>query len=754
MKKVTISLLILLFAGTAMSQGVAINEDNAAPDPSAMLDVQSTDKGMLVPRMTQSERDAIPNPANGLLIYQTNNTPGFYYNAGTPGTPDWRIVGNNAGTFSQWTNNGSDIYYDNGYVGIGLNNPQHPLHILATMKAGEGIFGTMPSNLLGLGPDLYGGETGLFDIQADKLIAGKDYSTGVYQYGGTPLTAEGLFISSGNVGIGSNSPSALLHTYGISSGDGNVLFEGAFKTSGFGNPPAEGAGTRLMWYPDKASFRAGRVTGTHWDAAQIGNYSFATGYNSRASGTYSSSWGFASEASGLTSTAWGYQANAAGSYSTSWGFNASAEGGTSTAWGSQTNAEGSRSTAWGRLSVASGTHSTVWGESTEATANRSTAWGNGASATGISSTAWGDGTTSSNDQATAWGQGTEASGNQSTAWGSNTDASGSQSTAWGNGSAASGLRSTAFGWQAEASGQNATAFGANTTAPSYVETVIGRYNTTYTPNSETGWSSGDRLFVVGNGSSASNPSDALVVLKNGRVGIGTSNPADNLTVQTRIRSENSDGELRTIINTTGGGAAGFIQTYGPSGNSNVRISTHSSSTDHGSISVRDANGNNKAWMYVDGNSIGWVRADRVRIVGGSDLAENFDIISPQLAPLPGMVVSIDPGNAGKLRLSDKPYDNKVAGIISGANGVESGMVMGQTGTIADGEYPVSLTGRVYVYASDEGGEILPGDMLTTSSRPGYAKKVSDKQQAFGAIIGKAMTDVNENGFVLVLVNLQ
>jgi hypothetical protein len=668
----TFTLFGMLFFAIHMAyaQGVAINEDSSSPDPSAMLDVQSTEKGILVPRMTQAQRNAISNPATGLMIYQTDNTPGFYYNAGTPATPLWQLVGSNAGVFSQWDSNGPDIFYDDG-----------------------------------------------------------------------------------NVGIGTNAPQALFHVRDLSTGGGNILFEGSF-TSIPDLPPAQGSGTRLMWYPDKASFRAGRVTGTHWDAAQIGNYSFATGYNSRASGTYSSSWGFASEASGLTSTAWGYQANAAGSYSTSWGFNASAEGGTSTAWGSQTNAEGSRSTAWGRLSVASGTHSTAWGESTEATANRSTAWGNGASATGISSTAWGDGTTSSNDQATAWGQGTEASGNQSTAWGSNTDASGSQSTAWGNGSAASGLRSTAFGWQAEASGQNATAFGANTTAPSYVETVIGRYNTTYTPNSETGWSSGDRLFVVGNGSSASNPSDALVVLKNGRVGIGTSNPADNLTVQTRIRSENSDGELRTIINTTGGGAAGFIQTYGPSGNSNVRISTHSSSNDHGSISVRDANGNNKAWMYVDGNSIGWVRADRVRIVGGSDLAENFDIISPQLAPLPGMVVSIDPGNAGKLRLSDKPYDNKVAGIISGANGVESGMIMGQTGTIADGEYPVSLTGRVYVYASDEGGEIMPGDMLTTSSRPGYAKKVSDKQQAFGAIIGKAMTDVNENGFVLVLVNLQ
>lgn len=59
------------------------------PDASAMFQVESTTKGMLTPRMTATERQAIASPATGLLVYQTDGTAGFYYNAGTSGTPNW-----------------------------------------------------------------------------------------------------------------------------------------------------------------------------------------------------------------------------------------------------------------------------------------------------------------------------------------------------------------------------------------------------------------------------------------------------------------------------------------------------------------------------------------------------------------------------------------------------------------------------------------------------------------------------------------
>jgi hypothetical protein len=120
-----------------------------------------------------------------------------------------------------------------------------------------------------------------------------------------------------------------------------------------------------------------------------------------------------------------------------------------------------------------------------------------------------------------------------------------------------------------------------------------------------------------------------------------------------------------------------------------------------------------------------------------------------------MVVSIDPEKAGGLKVSHLPYDRKVVGVISGAGGIRTGIYMSQDGTIADGEHPVAVAGRVYVMADATNGPITPGDLLTTSSRGGHAMKVTDYDQANGAIIGKAMTGLEEGtGLVLVFISLQ
>ncbi len=71
--------LSFLLAATTLSAQVSVNQDNSAPDPSAMLDVKSSDKGMLMPRMTTAQRDAIANPAPGLVIYNTQDSCFNYY---------------------------------------------------------------------------------------------------------------------------------------------------------------------------------------------------------------------------------------------------------------------------------------------------------------------------------------------------------------------------------------------------------------------------------------------------------------------------------------------------------------------------------------------------------------------------------------------------------------------------------------------------------------------------------------------------
>ncbi len=152
--------------------------------------------------------------------------------------------------------------------------------------------------------------------------------------------------------------------------------------------------------------------------------------------------------------------------------------------------------------------------------------------------------------------------------------------------------------------------------------------------------------------------------------------------------------------------------------------------------------------------VGTVKCQVLKLTGGSDIAEPFDVKGTDVIKA-GMVLTIDPENPGKLRISEKAYDRCVAGIISGAGSIEPGMLMGQSGSVADGEYPVALTGRVYCWADASNGSIQPGDLLTTSDTPGHAMRVTDYARSQGAVIGKVMSSLGEGqGLVLVLVTLQ
>ncbi|MEE9296173.1 MAG: hypothetical protein V3W34_14600 [Phycisphaerae bacterium] len=166
---------------------------------------------------------------------------------------------------------------------------------------------------------------------------------------------------------------------------------------------------------------------------------------------------------------------------------------------------------------------------------------------------------------------------------------------------------------------------------------------------------------------------------------------------------------------------------------------------------------NTTTIELDGNyngtGEGRVITDVLEIKGGSDLSERFDIHAPRGTVEPGMIVCIDVEQPGRLVVSQNAYDRTVAGIVSGAGGVKPGMLMGQSGTEADGQYPVALSGRVYCRVDASNGPIQPGDLLTTSATSGHAMKVTDYDRAQGAIIGKAMSKATD-GLVLVLVSLQ
>lgn len=142
------------------------------------------------------------------------------------------------------------------------------------------------------------------------------------------------------------------------------------------------------------------------------------------------------------------------------------------------------------------------------------------------------------------------------------------------------------------------------------------------------------------------------------------------------------------------------------------------------------------------------------IRGGADIAEPFAIGGGEALPR-GSVVIIGEDRIGELRRSERAYDTRVAGIVSGANGVNTGLTLSQPGVNDTGGQQVALTGRVYCLADASNGPIKPGDLLTTSVTPGHAMKVTDHQRAQGAVLGKAMSALPEGtGYVLVLVTLQ
>lgn len=399
-------LLIGLFAIThAIGQGFAINTDGTTANTSSMLDVKSINKGVLLPRLTTAERNAIPLPANGLIVYNTTDNEFNYYNGSS-----WQSWNSN------WLKNGNNIYnrnFNTGFVGMGTNNPLARLHVA----------------------------------------------------------------------------------------DSPVVFMGSVTTPAGGNLSSflQGAGTRLLWHPQKAAFRAGYVDGTQWNNDSIGLFSFAAGYNSKAKGFGDIVIGYDNE-----------------SY-----FGASAIfGGANRSYGAFNFSTGQGNTLYGNYNTAMGLNNYTSGELALAIGN-----GNLVVDSGIA--------IGTNNYSNGFhnniviGSRNIPEGIYTTALGWNNRASLIFSFAAGYGNYSSGEGSVSIGMNNTASGEFSAAIGNNTVAKAQGGISVGMYN----DNSDvqvSGLSS--RIFQIGNGSSSFFRSNAVTVLKNGFVGIGTVTPQETLEV--------------------------------------------------------------------------------------------------------------------------------------------------------------------------------------------------------------------------------
>ena len=265
------SLLVicLMFIGIGLQAQVAINTDGTNPDNSAMLDVKSTTKGLLVPRMTITQRNAIVTPATGLLVYQTDNGPGYYFNSGTPAAPFWVLVGSNAG---QWQANGSNIYYNLGKVGIGGNNPLAGLHVFESSPGYTAAFGTLVSSFgentnVSIGDSdgpavLYVGQStsnkGFLNWVYNPTPANAKFQIGTYS-GSNPLILQPV---GGNVGIGTSTPLSRLDVrfnvngygrLGLNATDANFFYHKELPSNGDGQSALYAIRTRDESTPNDGS---------------------------------------------------------------------------------------------------------------------------------------------------------------------------------------------------------------------------------------------------------------------------------------------------------------------------------------------------------------------------------------------------------------------------------------------------------------------------------------------------------------------
>ena len=145
----TCLIALIVFSAFVTQAQVAVSNDGSSADASAMLDVKSTDKGVLVPRLTLSQRNTIASPATGLIIYQTDNMVGFYYYDGS--TWERLVTESEASSDGDWSILGNNMYSAvSGNIGIGFSNPLNKLDVSGGDINTSGVFKIGNSTILSI----------------------------------------------------------------------------------------------------------------------------------------------------------------------------------------------------------------------------------------------------------------------------------------------------------------------------------------------------------------------------------------------------------------------------------------------------------------------------------------------------------------------------------------------------------------------------------------------------------------------------
>jgi hypothetical protein len=161
--------------------------------------------------------------------------------------------------------------------------------------------------------------------------------------------------------------------------------------------------------------------------------------------------------------------------------------------------------------------------------------------------------------------------------------------------------------------------------------------------------------------------------------------------------------------------------------------------------IRVRNGADATTIHLDGNS-GDI------ILSNGDAAEDFDVHSLDDA-MAGTVMVLE--DDGRLHPCSVAYDRRVVGVVAGAGAYRPAVILDRQEGTDRARAPISILGKVAVKADASSAEIRVGDLLTTSTIRGHAMAVEDDRSAAGAVLGKALTGLEEGfGMVDMLISLQ
>lgn len=251
---------------------------------------------------------------------------------------------------------------------------------------------------------------------------------------------------------------------------------------------------------------------------------------------------------------------------------------------------------------------------------------------------------------------------------------------------------------------------------------------------------GNGIGVVGD----TNSPDGVGVLGNHPSSTGG---GQGVRGQTNSTTGFTVGTTGAALGTSGPGVGVFGQTYSPDGTGGLFANVAGGNILEGGFGQPET-----TVFRVDGT--GRVFADGGFQPSGADFAESLAVAGDRSKYAAGDLLVIDPAASRRLALARQPYSTLVAGIYSTKPGM-----LGTTRKLDEGmpknEIPLAVVGIVPCKAIAENGSIQIGDLLVTSSSPGYAMKGTDRSKMLGAVVGKALEPLSEGkGVIQVLVTLQ